>query len=451
MLVGVGLGCGGGLDLSQDAEPTLASPADQAPDGASATQGSAGSAAADGGGAAAAGADGAAGTVGHDLLSVSAGASVHNVTSEYNSGTLAFNLLYDDPRGIWKGDTTYATPQFAVYELAGEARVTHVGVSAPGSTDWAAGQSVQVQLGAGPQGPWTDLLTTKLVLDVFEWVEIPQQPTGRYVRVGLPARASDDTPPVLVGDVKVAGSFLAPVPLVNVAGPWNGGWLLGTFRLIQDGASLKGCFADGRQLVGTVDGRVATLRFATAAGVESTAEFVLNDAPLQDALIQYYDDPSGPPTQAHGGFDRLDEVACTIEGEATNPGEVGPGGGAADPIEVALENTGKALIYDLLFDFNRSNLRAESGPVLDRIASLLVEHPDWRLSVEGHTDNVGGNGYNLRLSEERARATVAALIGRGVAAARLSAVGHGAGMPVADNSTSGGRARNRRVELVRQP
>jgi len=81
---------------------------------------------------------------------------------------------------------------------------------------------------------------------------------------------------------------------------------------------------------------------------------------------------------------------------------------------------------------------------------LLQNNPQLKLSVEGHTDNVGDAKANNTLSEARAKAVVAALISKGVAASRLSATAFGQDRLVADNSTDDGKAKNRRVELVKR-
>ena len=81
---------------------------------------------------------------------------------------------------------------------------------------------------------------------------------------------------------------------------------------------------------------------------------------------------------------------------------------------------------------------------------LLQTTPDLRLAIEGHTDNAGTPAHNQTLSEARAQAVVANLVGAGIAASRLTAAGFGQSKPVADNATDEGRAQNRRVELVKQ-
>jgi len=101
------------------------------------------------------------------------------------------------------------------------------------------------------------------------------------------------------------------------------------------------------------------------------------------------------------------------------------------------------------FDIDKTDILTSSTPQIDAVAELLRAQPGLRLSVEGHTDNSGAPAHNKTLSEGRARSVVAALTAKGVAADRLQARGLGNEKPVADNANDDGRARNRRVELVR--
>ena len=102
------------------------------------------------------------------------------------------------------------------------------------------------------------------------------------------------------------------------------------------------------------------------------------------------------------------------------------------------------------FDTGKAMIKPESGPIIEQIASLLKDNEDLNLSVEGHTDNVGTPQSNKTLSEERAKAVVAAVVELGIDAGRLTAVGWGQEKPVADNRTEDGRAKNRRVEIVKK-
>ncbi len=103
---------------------------------------------------------------------------------------------------------------------------------------------------------------------------------------------------------------------------------------------------------------------------------------------------------------------------------------------------------DVLFAFNKSELTAQAGPRLDKLAAFLRQFPQRKLLVEGYTDSVGTDAYNMELSERRAEAIREALVARGVDTTRVVTKGYGKAYPVADNASADGRAVNRRVEVV---
>lgn len=120
-------------------------------------------------------------------------------------------------------------------------------------------------------------------------------------------------------------------------------------------------------------------------------------------------------------------------------------------LEKQLIQEKRAVTYGIYFDFNEETLKPESEAVLKEIAQAMTDHPDWKLTVEGHTDNIGDNTYNLDLSKRRAASVKQALVNRyNIAPDRLLTGGFGASRPVETNDTLEGRARNRRVELVRE-
>jgi outer membrane protein OmpA-like peptidoglycan-associated protein len=104
---------------------------------------------------------------------------------------------------------------------------------------------------------------------------------------------------------------------------------------------------------------------------------------------------------------------------------------------------------DILFEFGKADLKSELKENLAEIAAILKNLlTESKVVVEGHTDNVGKDASNKKLSEHRAGAVMQYLVDRGVDKKRLSSVGYGATKPVAENKTEEGRAKNRRVELV---
>jgi outer membrane protein OmpA-like peptidoglycan-associated protein len=148
---------------------------------------------------------------------------------------------------------------------------------------------------------------------------------------------------------------------------------------------------------------------------------------------------------------------CAVAPPAGNSG-AGAGAGAGTPpggvakLEASLLKDGRAEIPDIFFRSASDEIRSESEGSLLVIAEVLKRHPDWKLSVEGHTDSLLADDFNQKLSERRALAVKQALVTRhGIVAARLTTQGFGETRPRAPNDTLAGRARNRRVELVRAP
>ena len=113
------------------------------------------------------------------------------------------------------------------------------------------------------------------------------------------------------------------------------------------------------------------------------------------------------------------------------------------PIEVEAA----VVLRNIFFDFNKYELKPESQVELDRLVQLLNDNPTVKIQIEGHTDNVGSAADNMKLSENRAKAVVAYLTSKGIAAARLSSKGFGATRPVSDNKSEEGRSQNRRTEV----
>jgi len=123
----------------------------------------------------------------------------------------------------------------------------------------------------------------------------------------------------------------------------------------------------------------------------------------------------------------------------------------ADAWRSDIASTGRAVVYGILFDNDKATLKPESEAAVKEIAVLLSKNASLNLLVVGHTDMTGDLAHNMKLSEDRTAAVVAALVGKhGVAAARLKGYGVGPLAPGAPNDTEGGRAKNRRVELVKR-
>jgi outer membrane protein OmpA-like peptidoglycan-associated protein len=158
--------------------------------------------------------------------------------------------------------------------------------------------------------------------------------------------------------------------------------------------------------------------------------------------VEWYilDDPANPLTLRFAvGKETLENIRISYP--LDNP---------TNSLENSLERDHRAVIYGIYFDFNSATIKPQSATVLSAIAEVMKRNADWTLTVEGHTDNIGGNVANQDLSARRAAAVRTALIQLGISEKRLLASGFGASAPRDTNATLAGRARNRRVELTRQ-
>ena len=143
--------------------------------------------------------------------------------------------------------------------------------------------------------------------------------------------------------------------------------------------------------------------------------------------------PPDPPADSdHDGvIDALDKCPTT------------PAGDKVDSVGCSL-----TIALQVNFDTNSAHIKADSIAELDRFVAFLKDVPSVSGELQGHTDSVGKDAYNLRLSQQRAEAVKAYAVEHGIDAVRLTAKGYGETQPVADNATAEGRAKNRRVLFV---
>ncbi len=200
-------------------------------------------------------------------------------------------------------------------------------------------------------------------------------------------------------------------------------------QLVQDGALVQGCRQAGgavRELSGGIEGGI--LKVLASDGIPSMFLIDSQGRLLGVEIGRAYTRMVG----TRGG----NSVDCaTLSSEGSNG------------VGQALDACEAAIVYGVNFDVDSDRLRPDAEPALEQILAALEARPDLSVTVEGHTDSDASDAYNLDLSQRRADAVVAWLEGRGVATARLSALGKGESEPIADNETTAGKAANRRVEI----
>ena len=205
-------------------------------------------------------------------------------------------------------------------------------------------------------------------------------------------------------------------------GVWRGRGV--RIELAQQGATVTGCYDTDGDLRGTVDGAVLRAVGRTQAGIVS--HFILIVAP--DGGLRGLRSTNGAPFKPHDGAPSDAAPTCTAP---------------ATPV------TGcGAVLHGIGFDFDSAAIRPESRPVLQALHAGLAGADAASIRIVGHSSSEGAADYNLDLSQRRAQSVVDALVGLGLSADRLSALGKGEAEPIASNADEAGRSLNRRVEIL---
>jgi OOP family OmpA-OmpF porin len=144
---------------------------------------------------------------------------------------------------------------------------------------------------------------------------------------------------------------------------------------------------------------------------------------------------------------RVDAVGCSVDSD---------GDGVADDVDACPDTPEGAIVDDrgcwvvkgVKFDYKKWDVKPQFNTNLDNIISILKRTPGLKIRVEGHTDNIGSEKYNLKLSKKRAEAIKAYLVEKGIEKSRITSIGYGFSKPRAGNDTKEGRALNRRAELI---
>jgi outer membrane protein OmpA-like peptidoglycan-associated protein len=161
-----------------------------------------------------------------------------------------------------------------------------------------------------------------------------------------------------------------------------------------------------------------------------------------------YEDGDGCPEDDNDKDGVVDlEDMCPLD---PGPKDGNPKGCPKKPSIVVVTTSQIKITQQIHFEFNKATIKADSFPILNAVAQVLKENPDITLEIGGHTDNIGGDGYNDKLSQERAESVRKYLIDKGgISGSRLTAKGYGQRKPIDTNANEAGRAKNRRVEFMR--
>lgn len=400
--------------------------------------------------------------LGRNLLAFGAGAIVVDKTSETGASDSAARMLIDESGFPWMTADGQIENQSVTLELPARTTLKTLvfDTAQPTYYDGRGAKDIIVEV--------SDESATSGFQNVLEATlqdsqnkngvdnqtfQVQKEVTGRYVR--YTAKNNYGSPQtILTKEIFGYGEQERKAAIPNISGTYK---LEGTgdLHLKQEGNSVIGCYDALEGIVeGTIDGRVITLvasnKDSRAKGQKSSyvAANVVNNG---KTLLTTWWGWSAIPTQK--SYDRLYQAEKTSDkiGNCKHMTDLdGSKDIVKDNLEKELAEKGKAILYGINFDFNSDVIRSESKTTLDKVITILKEKPDWKFSIEGHTDNIGGESFNQTLSEKRAASVVKYLSNAGISAERLTSKGYGLIKPLVPNDSEAERAQNRRVELVKQ-
>lgn len=375
-----------------------------------------------------------------NLLSLQEGCLPAIVPSTY-SGWDAQNMLDDSPTTGWANDTGNIKDNVFVFEMAYEATLEslefdNAGVDAEG----AAARDILVEVSSqSATAGFTAILQARLanITDKQKYqVETPKP--GRWLRLTIQNNYGNAEYTEIFG-LRGYGEKPAPDKVQDISGTYSTTY--SDFHVRQQGTALSGCYEYNDGLLnGAIEGRV--MKITWQEGAESTGPAILVFAPDGKSFkgFWWHNNAHGAPSGSWDGTRTADTVGTCPHWSGSLAGE----------LRKELQNTGRARVYGIRFGLDSADIEMESHPILAEIIEVLNSDATLRLSIEGHTDATGSTAHNQTLSEKRALSVKNYLVGKGIEDGRLTTAGFGPGQPVADNDTELGRARNRRVELVRQ-
>jgi outer membrane protein OmpA-like peptidoglycan-associated protein len=260
---------------------------------------------------------------------------------------------------------------------------------------------------------------------------VSAQRTARWIRLTI--KNNHGAPDYIeLMDFRATGKQLTYTPFPDISGTYSTNY--NEFHIRQQGNSVTGCYEYNSGLVeGGVDGR--TITFTWREGDHSGPAIMV----FTPDGAQMYGLWWGGSRGIWNGKRKSKEVGTCQHWS----------GGIQEQITKDLTDTGRSRLYGINFDFNSDRIKEDSKSTLDHIVAVLKQKPEWRMTIEGYTDDLGMPQYNQKLSEQRALSVKAYLVAAGIGESRLKAIGFGATKPVAPNDEIG-RPQNRRVELVKE-
>lgn len=355
-------------------------------------------------------------------------------------GWPAANMLDDAVSSGWACESGKINGNVFVFELPAAATISAFEFDTAGiDGDRRGARDLTVEVSSTSQAAGFEPVLKASLDDRKNGQRFPveRKVEGRFIRLSIATNHGDEEWNELMG-FRGFGTSRPQPPVDAISGTYHTSY--SDFHLRQQGTALTGCYEFHEGIFnGTIEGRVMKLTWTEGSSTGPAVFVFAPDGASFRGFWWHGTDKDRPPSGTWNGTRASTTIGTCPHWSGSVSGE----------LHKELAAAGRARLYGILFDTDSARIRPESLPTLDEVVRMLATEPGWKILVEGHTDATGTAAHNQTLSGQRAQSVRDYLVGKGVAAARLSAVGFGQSKPVADNATELGRAQNRRVELVR--
>ncbi len=383
-----------------------------------------------------------------NFLSFANGAEIVKITSELNNFFYSSIQLIDGSSlRAWSSDKNQNTDQTLVLELPAKTTFKSFVFDSARAETGTSAKNVMVEVSdSGADSGFQKVLETALKERTNEQkFTVSKEIPARWVRLTIKNNYGSPAS-VQLGEFRGYGEQENVPTLENIGGTYKTNF--GNFHVKQDGTSAVGCFDQNYGVFeGGIEGRVLKFIYRQGKEGKNQGKAVLTfskDVEKMDGLW------SGN-ISSKGFTGRWTGTKTSSEiGNCPHMSNLDGENAVQNSLENTLDATGRAVVYGINFDFNSDKIKEESKPTLENIVEILKKNSDWKMTVEGHTDNIGGESFNQTLSEKRAASVRKYLTENGINESRLNAVGRGMSQPIGDNESDVGRAQNRRVEIVKQ-
>lgn len=378
---------------------------------------------------------------GLSVVSLSAGALVVKKPQEFDAEKWsAIRLLDESPKSGWATPKGVISPQTIVIALAEKTLLTSVEFDTAGVDGEGRGaREIAVEVSdTGDSDGFQKIAEVSLQSRADKQkFSVSSEVPGRWVRLII--KSNHGSPEYIeLFDFRATGSQLTQTPFPDVSGTYATNW--GDFHLKQEGANVTGCYEykGGSLIDGGIEGRV--IKFVwTESNAKGPAIMVFTPDTSQMYGLWWYEGYDWPEGVWNGTKKSSSVGACPNWS-----------GSVEKQLTKEMEEFGRARVYGINFDTDSDGIKDESKPTLDKIVAMLKAKPDWKITIEGHTDSTSAPQHNQDLSERRAAAVKNYLHAAGIDGSRLTTAGFGATKPVVSNDSELGRAQNRRVELIKR-